>query len=67
MIGVDSMKITKSFRLDAEVIQMMETLIPFLSSEKNIKLNNTTLLEMLVSERYERLINESKGNSESKN
>lgn len=52
-------KVSKHFRLDLEVIEMMETLIPFLSAEKNLKLNNTTLIEILVSERYQKLLKDS--------
>jgi len=51
-------KIRKNYRINEEVVQMMETLIPFISGEKNIKLNETMLLEMLVSERYERFLKE---------
>lgn len=54
-------KLRKSYRLSSEVVQMMETLIVYLSAEKNIKLNETTLLEMLVSERYEKLLKDSEG------
>lgn len=54
-------KIRKNYRLSSDVIEMMETLVVFLSSEKNIRLNETTLIELLVSERYERLLNGSEG------
>lgn len=55
------MKIRKNYRLEQEVIDMMQTLIPFVSSEKSIKLNETMLIELLVTERYEKLLKESKG------
>jgi hypothetical protein len=49
-------KVKKQFRLEEETVQMMLTLIPFLSSEKNIKLDQTKLIELLVSEKYEELL-----------
>ena len=49
-------KVRKNFRFDSETLEMMDTLVVFLSSEKHIKLSHTTLIEMLVSERYEKLI-----------
>jgi len=46
----------KSFRLDQEVLDMMQTLVVYLSSEKSIKLNETMLLELLVTEKYKELV-----------
>lgn len=57
-------KVRKTFRLDKETTDMMDTLIVFISSEKNLKLDRTKLIELLVSERYERLLKESQLGSE---
>lgn len=46
-------KIKKDFRLDEETLYMMDTLLPFISAEKSIKMNRTSLIEMLITERYE--------------
>lgn len=54
-------KIKKDFRLEEEIIDMMDALIPFLSSEKNIKMNRTMLIEMLISEKYNDLLKRSEG------
>ena len=51
-------KIRKNYRISEEVVQMMETLIPFISAEKSIKLNETMLLELLVVERYKELLSD---------
>lgn len=49
-------KIKKQFRLEEETIDMMDTLLPFLSAEKGIKLDRTKLIELLVSDRYAQLL-----------
>lgn len=54
-------KIRKSYRIDSDVLDMLHTLLPFISAEKGIKLNETMLLELLVSERYARLLKDSEG------
>jgi hypothetical protein len=54
-------KIRKNYRLESDVVDMMQTLLSFVSAEKNIKLNETTLLELLVSERYEKLLKDLEG------
>lgn len=48
----------KSYRLEEEVLDMLETLKVFLSSEKSIKLNDTMVIEMLISERYKKMMEE---------
>lgn len=59
-MGVISLaKISKHFRLSSETLGEMETLITYLSAEKNVKLNLTSLIETLVSERYSELLNRS--------
>lgn len=57
-------KVRKTFRFDEETIAMLDTLIPFLSSELNIKLDRTKVIEKLISERYELLLKGSESPSE---
>lgn len=54
-------KVQKTFRFDEETMDMLDTLIPFLSADLGIKLDRTKVLEKLISERYERLLNDSEG------
>ena len=49
-------KISKHFRLEEETIAMMDTLLPFISSDKGIKLDRTKLIELLVADRYAQLL-----------
>lgn len=53
-------KIKKDFRLEVETIQMMDTMIPFVSAEKNIKMDRTKLIEMLITERYKAMFDNSR-------
>lgn len=52
-------KVKKTFRLDEETIQMLDTLVPFLSADVGIKLDRTKVLEKLISDGYEKLLKES--------
>lgn len=52
-------KITKTFRLDVETVQMLDTLVPFLSSDVGVKLDRTKVLEKLISDGYEKLLKDS--------
>lgn len=51
-------KVSKHFRLEEETVQMIDTLLPFVSSEKGIKFDRTKLIELLVSDRYSQLLKE---------
>lgn len=46
-------KIRKNFRFEEETIQKIEMLKEHLSKQMHVKLTETSLLEMLVSERFE--------------
>lgn len=52
-------KVIKTFRLNEETIQMLDTLVPFLSADVGVRLDRTKVLEKLVSDGYEKLLKDS--------
>lgn len=63
MKGIKKMskKVRKNYRFSENTVGEMATLIAFLSAEKHIQLDETKLLEMLVSERYSKLLKDLEG------
>lgn len=49
-------KVRASFRFDQETLDMIDTMIPFVSSHIGVRLDRTKLLEKIVKDSYDNLL-----------